>query len=91
MTELLPKEDKVDVSLSNEAVTVPDGKIWSVTIITGLNDFCIISLSGASSAGRLSGDRESMDNTTKGIFHEGTEISATGDTIIVGLQFDYSE
>ena len=95
MTELLPKGDAVEVYLSDETVTVPDGKVWKVTIFADAT-------TGRVSIESASGDRESVISVdadqVKGpiqevVLHEGWSAEDEfGDGVfLTGWQFDYAE
>ena len=94
MTELLPNGDKVEISLIDETVTVPDGKVWVVTIAarSGESDVILENESG-DSQNILDGSDSKQTNIAQDItVHEGWVIGAFGtNCLITGWQFDYSE
>ena len=87
MTNLLPQSDKVEVYLGGgERVTVPDGKIWEVTVVA---------LEGTASLDSELGQVVIADDNNNDVesyiemtLHEGMEIRGF-DTVITGWGFNY--
>ena len=89
MTQLFPKSDKVDISLNDESVTVPDGKVWVVSIMSEF-DMVMINDPDGGQAGRLDPTENEYDSTiSKMTLNEDWEVEARGRCVVAGWEFNY--
>ena len=90
--ELFPKADRVMINLIDESVTVPDGKVWVISIVTDGLDAVTIDNPDGNSRGRLSADDDRMDSSiSRMTLHEGMILSAQDTCHITGWQFEYGD
>ena len=92
MTELLPAGDKVDIFLQeDEQVSVPDGKVWVVSVLA--HEGGELKFDPAHGRDALRGADNNVDSSISKItLHEGTTLeSRTWETTITGWEFEYEE
>ena len=95
MTELFKESAKVDVRLEGfgESVTVPEGKVWVVTV-AGLGDRGSLAFDTTETDDRLiSSDTDGTDSSiSKVTIHGGRSLKSIQDegVLITGWQFEYS-
>ena len=94
MTSLLPSDQRVNIVLSGESVTVPDGKVWKVTVMTADTSTAFIFTDeddiGTNDYGEINSTESDTDSTVETTVHEGGAVEATGTAIVTGWQFDYA-
>ena len=91
MTDLLPQGDKVSIYLAEgESVTVPEGKVWVVSLITDREGLLKVTIDG--NFGRLRDDEGKDSSISKITVHENVTVEASDfdeGGIVTGWEFDY--
>ena len=94
MTELFTKGDRVEMLLNSESASVPDGKIWVVSLMTSRwsDGHAEVVINGESGGGVVKSDSPDMDSTMSQItLHDDMAIDATDQVLVSGWQFSYDE
>ena len=93
MTDLLPEGDIVQMQLQSETATVPNGKVWIVTIIAedgGWNQ-PEFDLNGDGEKFNIADNEDASAAIEKITLHSGAEVNANLTRLqISGWEFEYS-
>ena len=90
-TELFPKADKVLINLSSESVSVPEGKVWVVSIVANFGSVEIADPSGSFYGSLDAGNDRADSSISRLTLHEemSVETSDSNACHIAGWEFNY--
>jgi len=91
MTELLSADDKVQIDIQDESVTVPAGKVWKVVIISSVGEITLYHANNDRQETIVDEGSTGVESQIEVTLHEEEELEAPSGNIgfIRGWEFDY--